>query len=152
MAITKLGWEQAIKNSYDEPSNSLRTTMQNLEIAVELSADDGDSVIAIPKTVNVYNSVTGPQPNKATIIPATDVSFCNSVSIMINNADSATQLSIQVSPSDTIDLWHEISTHNATNGVSHHEPVFFPCRRIRVQFSNTYTSPAQFQVWLNARA
>lgn len=152
MAITKLGWEQALKNSYDEPTNSLRTTMQNLEIAVELSADDGDSVITVPKAVSVYNSVVGPQPNKATIIPATNVSFCNSVSIMISNADSATQVSIQVSPSDTIELWHEISTHNATNGVSHHEPTFFPCRRIRVQFSNTYSSPAQFQIWLNARA
>lgn len=152
MTITKLGWEQAIKNSYDEPSNSLRTTMQNLEIGVELSADDGDSVISVPKTVKAYNSVTGPQPNKATIIPATDVSFCNSVSIMVNNADGPTQVSIQVCPSDTIEVWHEISTHTAPAGTSHHEPTFFPCRRLRVQFSNTYTSAQTFQVWLNARA
>lgn len=149
---TKLGWEQAIKNSYDEPSASLKTTMQNLEVAVELSADDGDSVITVPKAVTVYNGVNGPQAPQAIIIPATNVSYCNSVSIFINNADGATQLSIEVSPSDTVDIWHQISTHNATNGTSHHEPTFFPCRRIRVRFSNTYSNAALFQVWLNARA
>lgn len=152
MTITKLGWEQAIKNSYDEASSSLKTTMQNLEVAVELSADDGDSVITVPKTVNVYNGVNGPQAPQAIIIPATNVSFCNQVSIFINNADGAIQLSIEISPSDTVDIWHQISTHNAINGTSHHEPTFFPCRRIRVRFVNTYTNPALFQVWLNARA
>jgi hypothetical protein len=152
MSITRLGWEQAIRNSFDEPSNSLRTTMQNLEIAVELSADDGDSVISRPQTVNAYNSVNGPQAAQAIIIPATNVSFCKEVSIMVNNADGATQVSIEVSPSDTLDIWHQISTHNAPNGTSHHEPTFFPCRRLRVRFVNTYTNPAAFQVWLNGRA
>lgn len=152
MSITRLGWEQAIKNSFDEPTNSLRTTMQNLEIAVELSAEDGDSVISVPKTVTVYNGVNGPQPSQAIIIPATDVSFCNQVSVFVNNADGATQIAIEISPSDTADVWHQISTHNATSGTSHHEPTFFPCRRLRVKFVNTYTNPALFQVWLNGRA
>jgi hypothetical protein len=149
---TKLGWEQALKNSYDEASSSLKTTLQNLEIAMELSADDGDSVITLPKTVNAYNSVNGPQAPQAIIIPATNVSFCSQVSIMINNADGATQIAIEVSPSDTVEVWHQISTHNATTGTTHHEPTFFPCRRLRVRFVNTYTNPAAFQVWLNGRA
>jgi hypothetical protein len=148
---TKLGWEQALKNSYDEASSSLKTTLQNLEIAMELSADDGDSVITLPKTVNAYNSVNGPQAPQAIIIPATNVSFCSQVSIMINNADGATQIAIEVSPSDTVEVWHQISTHNATTGITHHEPTFFPCRRLRVRFVNTYTNPAAFQVWLNGR-
>lgn len=149
---TKLGWEQALRNSYDENTESLKTTIQNIEIAMELSADDGDSVITVPKAINVFNAVNGPQAPQAIIIPATNVSYCNLVSIFVNNADSATQLSIEISPSDTVDIWHQISTHNATSGTSHHEPTFFPCRRIRVRFVNTYSSPALFQVWLNARA
>lgn len=149
---TKLGWEQAIKNSYDEPTSSLRTSIANLEIAVELSADDGDSVITVPKTVTVYNALNGPQPSGAIIIAATNVPFCNEVSIMVNNADGPTIIAIEVSPSDTIEVWHQISTHNAPSGTSHHEPTFFPCRRLRVKFVNTYTNPALFQVWLNGRA
>ena len=152
MTSTKLGWEQAIKNSFDEPSNSLRTNISNLEVAVELSADDGDSVITVPKSANAYAVLNGPQPSGAIIIPATNVSYCSQVSIMINNADGATQVAIEVSPSDTLDVWLQISTHNAPNGISHHEPTFFPCRRLRVKFVNTYTNPAAFQVWLNGRA
>jgi len=149
---TKLGWEQAIKNSFDENTNSLRTNISNLEVAVELSADDGDSVITVPKAANTYAVLNGPQPNGAIIIPATNVSYCSQVSIMVNNADGATQIAIEVSPSDTLDVWHQISTHLAPTGTSHHEPTFFPCRRLRVRFVNTYTNPAAFQVWLNGRA
>jgi len=149
---TKLGWEQAIKNSFDENTNSLRTNISNLEVAVELSADDGDSVITVPKAINAYASLNGPQALGATIIPATGVSYCSQVSIMVNNADGATQIAIEVSPSDTLDVWHQISTHLAPTGTSHHEPTFFPCRRLRVRFVNTYTNPAAFQVWLNGRA
>lgn len=152
MSITKLGWEQAIKNSYDENTGSLKTTMQNLEIGVELSADDGDSVITVPKTVNVYNAVNGPQVSQAIIIPATNVSFCNRVAIVVNNADGPTSLTLEISPSDTLEIWHSIGTHNAPSGTSHHEPTFFPCRRIRIRFTNTYNNPALFQIWLNGRA
>lgn len=149
---TKLAPHQIAQSVYDAPNEAIRTTIQNMEIAIELSADDGDSVITIPKTINVYNAVNGPQPTHAVIIPATNVSFCNRVAIIVNNADGPTGLTFEVSPSDTDDVWHSIGTHNAPSGISHHEPTFFPCRRIRIKFTNTYSNPALFQVWLNGRA
>jgi len=152
MTTTKLGWEQAIKNSYDEPTSSLRTSISNLEIAVELSADDGDSVITVPKAISVYASLSSPQAAGNIAIPATKVEFCNSVSIMISNPDGSTQFTIEVSPSDTLEVWHQISSHNATSGISHHEPTFFPCRRLRVKFGTSYSNSSPILVWLNGRA
>jgi len=149
---SKLAPHQIAQDVYDEPNHSIRTTLQNLEIAIELNADDGDSVISVPKTVTAYNSLNGPQPSGAVIIAPVNVSFCSQISIMINNADGPTTVVIEVSPSDTIDVWHQVSTHNAPNGTSHHEPTFFPCRRVRVRFNNTYSNPATFQVWLNGRS
>ena len=149
---TKLAPHQIAQSVYDEANTAVRTTIQNMEIAIELSADDGDSVISVPKTVNVYNGVNGPQPSGAVIIPATNVSFCTQVSIMMNNADGAELLVIEVSPSDTIEVWHQVATHNATSGISHHEVTLFPCRRLRVRFDNTYPNPALFQIWLNGRS
>ena len=54
---TKLAPHQIVQSVYDEANTAVRTTIQNMEIAIELSADDGDSVINLPKTVNVYNGV-----------------------------------------------------------------------------------------------
>jgi hypothetical protein len=94
----------------------------------------------------------GPQASGNIAIPATNVEFCNSVSIMFSNPNSSTQFAIEVSPSDTLEVWHQIATHNAPNGISHHEPTFFPCRRLRVKFNSSYSDTSPILVWLNGRA
>lgn len=152
MSITKLGWEQAIKNSYDEASGSLKTTMQNLEVAVELSADDGDSVITVPKTVNAYAVFSTAQTSGTIAIPATNIAFCSTVSFVFKNLDGNTQFAIQISPSDTEDVWHQISTHEAPSNTSHHVPTLFPCRRIRLKFNSNFAGTGAIQIWLNGRA
>lgn len=151
MTVTKLGWEQAIKNSYDEASASLKTTIQNLEIAMELSADDGDSVTAIPKTVNSYATFSTPQTSGTIAIPATNISFCSQVSFLFKNEDGNVQFSIEISPSDTLDVWHQISTHLASPNTTHHVPTLYPCRRIRLRFNGSFTGTGPIQIWLNGR-
>lgn len=149
---TKLGWEQALKNSYDEASASLKTTMQNLEVAVELSADDGDSVIAVPKTVNAYAIFSTAQTSGTIAIPATNVAFCSAVSFVFKNDDGNVQFTIEISPSDTLDVWHQISTHLASPNTTHHVPTVFPCRRIRLKFNGNFAGTGPIQIWLNGRA
>lgn len=39
---TKLAPHQIAQSVYDEPNEAIRTTIQNMEIAIELSADDGE--------------------------------------------------------------------------------------------------------------
>jgi hypothetical protein len=149
---TKLGWEQALKNSYDEASSSLKTTLQNLEIAMELSADDGDSVITLPKTVNSYSTFSTAQTSGTIAMAPVNISFCNTVSFVFKNQDGNTQFAIEISPSDTADVWHQVSTHTSPNGTSHHVPTYFPCRRIRLKFSNNFAGTGPIEIWLNGRA
>lgn len=152
MSTTKLGWEQAIKNSYDENTGSLKTTLQNLEIAMELSADDGDSVTNIPKTVNAYAIFSTPQTSGTIAIPATSIPFCSTVSFVFKNNDGNTNFVIEISPSDTEEVWHQISTHVASPNTTHHVPTLFPCRRIRLKFSSNFAATGTLQIWLNGRA
>lgn len=152
MTITKLGWEQALKNSYDEPTYSLRTTIANLEVAVELSADDGDSVISIPKTVNAYAIFTTAQSSGTIAIPPTNIAFCSEVSFVFKNEDGNVQFAIEISPSDTLDVWHQVSTHLASPNTTHHVPTIFPCRRIRLKFNGAFAGTGPIQIWLNGRA
>ena len=149
---TKLGWEQAIKNSYDEASGSLKTTLQNLEIAMELSADDGDSVTNRPQTVNSYATFSTAQSSGTIAMAPVNVSFCNNVAFVFKNQDGNVQLAIEISPSDTADVWHQVSTHTAPNGTSHHVPTYFPCRRMRLKFNGNFAGTGQLEIWLNGRA
>lgn len=152
MTSTKLGWEQAIKNSYDEATSSLKTTLQNIEIAMELSADDGDSVTAVPKTAYAYATYSTAQTSGTVAIPATDVSYCKEVSFVFKNGDGNVSMDIEISPSTTDDVWHKISTHTAVPNTSHHVPTFFPCKRIRLKFGGNFAGTGQLQIWLNGRA
>ncbi len=49
MSHSKLDPYQIQRMTFDEESNSVKVTMLPVEMAMELSADDGDSVLSIPK-------------------------------------------------------------------------------------------------------
>lgn len=49
MSHSKLDPYQIQRMTFDEDSNSVKVTMLPMEMAVELSAEDGDSVLAVPK-------------------------------------------------------------------------------------------------------
>jgi hypothetical protein len=149
---TKLGWEQAIKNSYDESSASLKTTLQNLEIAMELSADDGDSVMTLPKAINSYVIFNTAQNSGVIAMAPVNISYCNTISFVFKNLDGNTQFAIEISPSDTADVWHQVSVHTAPNGTSHHVPTYFPCRRVRLKFIQNFAGTGPIEIWLNGRA
>jgi len=51
MPMSKLDYAQVIRSAYDESAEALKTTIQNTEIAIELSATDGDSVTTYVTTV-----------------------------------------------------------------------------------------------------
>jgi len=52
MAMTKLDHTQVLRTAFDETSGTLKTTLENTEIAIELNAADGDNVITYSTIVN----------------------------------------------------------------------------------------------------
>lgn len=148
---TKLSPHQVVQNIYDEPSNTVRISIQNMELAMELSADDGDSVTAVPKAINSYATFSTAQTTGAVAIAPIDVSFCTSLNLTVKNQGTAVSVAIEVSPSDTAGVWIQLSTLNATNGITNTTPSLFPCRRARVVFNGNFLGDGQIELWLNGR-
>lgn len=48
--LTKLDQNQVLRHSYNEDTKSLDVTLQNLELSIELDANDGDSVQVVKKS------------------------------------------------------------------------------------------------------
>lgn len=158
MSITRLGWEQAIKNSFDEPTNSLRTTMQNLEIAVELSADDGDSVEIRKPLFNGKATVpSGTVTN--TVVAQGDTRYFSEYLIAVNVTStitsSALKIEIDVSPSDTDNVWH----HETTLDLNVPSTGFFHIknsdigawRRARARVVHNNYTAGSFDIYVNGR-
>lgn len=57
MAITKLDPVQIQRMAFDEEVNANRAKLVDTEIAVELSAEDGDSVYAIPVSLTLSEGI-----------------------------------------------------------------------------------------------
>lgn len=158
MTSTKLGWEQAIKNSFDEPSNSLRTNISNLEVAVELSADDGDSVESRKPTFNTKVTLPSGTPNSTVFVQGDSRYFSEylvAVNVTSTITSSALKVEVDVSPSDTDNIWHHetsLDVNVPTTGFTHVKNVSIgPWRRARARLVyNNYTA-GSFDVYVSGR-
>jgi hypothetical protein len=157
---TKLAPHQIAQSVYDEPNEAIRTTIQNMEIAIELSADDGDSVEARqPLFVGSATVVSGTPTG--TVVAQGDVRYFSEylVSVNILSAITASDLKIQVevSPSDTDDVWHfdsqiisQLSVPNS--GFAHIKATSIgPWRRARAKIIHNGFTAGSFKLYANGR-
>lgn len=143
---------QIVQAVLDVDAQAVKVKLTDTEIAMELSAADGDSVTAIPKSVNSYVSFTSAQSSGTVAILPIDISACNAISLVAKNQGTAVSLTIEVSPSDTADVWVQADTHNATTGITSASPALIACRRARVVFGGNFLGDGQLELWINGRA
>ena len=157
---SKLAPHQIAQSVYDEPSESIRTTLQNLEIAIELNADDGDSVEVRKPLFHVEVEVTS-GTSSGTVLGQGDVRYFSEYQVAVNTLSniSASGLSIhvEVSPSDTDDVWHFdsqiISALSVPNsGFAHlKESTIGPWRRARAVLVHNGFTEGSFKLYMSGR-
>lgn len=147
---TKLDASQCIVDAYDGVEESQRVSIVNsVEYAIELSADDGDSVVSYHDTILdgtlTVTSATVPPNLTSASIPCSKYSNCAVYSSIVGGGPASPgYVNIEVSPSDTGDTaadWHILSnnvvagnnpdgTVVGTTGVS--QSYSFCAKRIRI--------------------
>lgn len=145
-SITQLDPIQAVKRCYSEASDAIRTIpAEATSFQIEVSADDGDSVIAVPKVVSGSADITS--ASTGTIIAEQGCVGIKSVAIYSKTTATITgpqTCVVQVSPADAGDVWINTAasvTPSANSGeVSVSGPVSIVARRIRVVMDVAITS------------
>lgn len=155
---TKLATHQIAQSVYDEPNEAIRTTIQNMEIAIELSADDGDSVEARKPLFSA--KVTVPSGTVTNTVVATgDTRYFSEYLIAVNVTStitsSALKIEIDVSPSDTDDVWHHETTLdcNVPNTGFFHikSSTIGAWRRARARVVHNNYTAGSFDLYVNGR-
>lgn len=154
--VTRLDTAQAIKRTYDESNDAIRTIPADVtSFAIELDAADGDNVatkgLSSSTTANITNANTG------VIIAAADCSGYKSFNLYTKtttNIVGAQVCTVEVSPSDTDNVWKATSltiTPDATAGnvVMGTANSAIVARRIRVSIAASITSGV-FDIYLVA--
>ena len=99
MSRSKLDANQIIQYVYDSVNEALKVKLQDTEIAMELSATDGDSVTSHPvKLTASALGVTSPADDGTDIIPALDCSNLSQVRVDINGTGA---VQVMASPNDS---------------------------------------------------
>ena len=148
---SRLDATQCIVGAYDAVEESQRVSIVNsVEYAIELDAEDGDSVLTFHNTIidgslNNITSATNPPDLTSSSIDCSNYSNCAVYSsISGEGANPPGYVRVQVSPSDTGNTdadWHYLSgdiiagsnpdgTVTGTTGVS--QTYSFCARRIRI--------------------
>jgi hypothetical protein len=155
---TKLAPHQIAQDVYDEANSAIRTTLQNLEISMELSADDGDSVEA---RVPLFSGKATVPFGTATNTPVAegDTRYFSEYLVAVNVTSpitsSALKIEIDVSPSDTDNVWH----HETTLDVNVPSTGFFHIknsnigawRRARARVVHNNYTAGSFDLYVNGR-
>ena len=105
---SKLSPHQIAQSVYDEQNDSIRTTIQNMEIAIELDAADGDSVEARKPLFHEEVEVTSGTAS-GTVLGQGDVRYFSEYQIAVQTtgvSGAGIEIHVEVSPSDTDDVWH----------------------------------------------
>lgn len=103
MAGEKLTGELIMRRVYDPDTGSLKTTTGATETQIELSADDGDSVITYPNNVVISD-----------IGVDTSCVGMRSAQLYIE-AGAASEAKIQVSPVDSGNIWMDLTGTSLSN-------------------------------------
>ncbi len=157
---SKLAPHQIVQDVYDEPNHSIRTTLQNLEIAIELSADDGDSVEARKPLFTGKVSVPAGTPS-GTVLTTGDVRYFSEFLISANVTSAITssglKVKVEVSPSDTDNVWHHDTSILAdlnvpATGFDHEKAsTIGPWRRARAVLEYNNYSVGSFDLYVAGR-
>jgi len=157
---TKLAPHQIAQSVYDAPNEAIRTTIQNMEIAIELSADDGDSVEVRSPLFAGSNTIVSGTPS-GTVVAQGDVRYLAEYIVAVNVLSAVTasglKIKVEVSPSDTDDVWHydsqiipELSVPNT--GFDHTKAsAIGPWRRARVVIIHNGFTAGSFKLYANGR-
>jgi hypothetical protein len=156
---TKLAPHQIAQDVYDESTSAIRTTLQNLEVAVELSADDGDSVEARHQLL-ASKTLVSSGISTGTVIATVDIKqvyeFLIGAGVVTTITASALKVQIELSPSDTDDVWHYDNTYDVTvpsTGFAHIKNTSIgPWRRARAKVIFTTFTAGSFNLYLNGRS
>ena len=159
LADKKSNATQIAQAVFDETNQSVKTTIQNMEIAIELSADDGDSVEARHQLLNSKTLVSSGIAT-GTVIVTVDIKQLSELlvgaNVVTTTTASALKIQIELSPSDTDDVWHYDNTFDVTvpaNGFSHIKNTSIgPWRRARAKVVFTSFTAGSFNLYLNGRS
>lgn len=155
---TKLAPHQIVQSVYDEPNDAIRTTIQNMEIAIELSADDGDSVESRKPLFSAKASVIAGTASQ-TVVAQGDTRYFSEYLIAVNVTSpitsSALKLEIDVSPSDVDNVWHHETTLDCnvpSTGFFHiKSSTIGAWRRARARVVHNNYTAGSFDVYVNGR-
>jgi hypothetical protein len=155
---SKLAPHQIAQDVYDEANSAIRTTLQNLEISMELSADDGDSVEARKPIFSGRVEVPANTPSGTPLVTG-DTRYFSEYLVAVNVTSpitsSALKIEIDVSPSDTDNVWH----HETTLDVNVPSTGFFHIknsnigawRRARARVVHNNYTAGSFDLYVNGR-
>lgn len=149
---SKLSPHQIAQQAFDEPSSSLKVSLQNTEVAIELDAADGDSVITIPTSFQEEVVVNTAQSIDTIAIPAQDVTGCRVISLFASNTGSSCTLAVDISPSATDDFWVEAGELVATTGSTQASPALAACKRARVRLKTAFAGDGVLKIYFNGRS
>lgn len=157
---SKLAPHQIAQDVYDEANSAIRTTLQNLEISMELSADDGDSVEARKPIFSGRVEVPANTPS-GTLLVTGDVRYFSEFLISANVTEAITssglKVKVEVSPSDTDDVWHHDTSILAdlnvpSTGFNHEKSsIIGPWRRARAILVYSNYSAGSFVLYVTGR-
>lgn len=155
---SKLAPHQIIQDVYDDNNSAIRTTLQNLEIAIELNADDGDSVESRKPLFNGKATVPAGTLS-GTVVAQGDTRYFSEFLVAVNVTSAITSsglhLEIDVSPSDTDNVWHHetsLDLNVPTTGLDHKKNITIgPWRRARARLVHNNYTAGSFDIYVNGR-
>jgi len=145
-SISRLDSNQMIKRVFDEANDAVRIVLgESTGIAIELSADDGDSIITRPEGISTKASLTS--ASSGVIIAAASCVGMKTFNLH-SKTTSATVgpqvLTVEFSPHDSDDVWIASSitvTPSAVNGtLVSGTAASLIARRVRVSTAAAITS------------
>jgi hypothetical protein len=113
---SRLDQQQIIKAVYDEATTSLKTSLTNVEIAMEVSADDGDSIITKVENHSVSATVANGTATDTVVIGPSNSTLHSEYQLLVRNVGAITatnlKFALQGNPhtSDANLDWFEISS------------------------------------------
>lgn len=121
--MTKLDFQQVIKNSFDESTDSLKVLLTPTSFGIELDAADGDNVTAKPDLILV---------NDTTETVCTGI---KSVVLYVESQAGTHTAKVQISPIDSGNVWMDLASSTVSADPSNlvsSSVLSIVARRIRI--------------------
>lgn len=147
MADNTLTGELILRKAWSSADQALKMVPSSTtSFSIELDAADGDNIQNIPKDISSKTSIT---TESGTVVAAFDVTSIKTLNLYSNTTSNITTpnlLTLQVSPSDTDDVWISttltLTPSNTAGTVVMGTPISIVARRARVITSSGNTDGA----------